>query len=141
MKESVRCTVLELRRANTVKLPKQVIIHLVYFVDMWINAEPNNNGITQVYSPSEIITGRTLDFNLHCKAKFCAYTHVHIGVNKTSGMQNRTFPGIYLGPTGNMQNTVKVLDLNAGKVKKPTGFPEVPIPDSVVKIVNRIQAT
>ena len=41
-----------------------------------------------------------------------------------------------MGPTGNMQGTVKVLDLNTGKVKKPKTFTEVPMPDSVVKLVN-----
>ena len=41
-----------------------------------------------------------------------------------------------MGPTGNMQGTVKVLDLNTGTVKKPKTFTEVPMPDSVVKLVN-----
>ena len=31
---------------------------------------------------------------------------------------------------------LKVFDINTGKVKKPTTFTEVPIPDSVVKLVN-----
>ena len=36
-----------------------------------------------------------------------------------------------------MQDTVKVLDINTGKVKTKTkAFTEVPIPDSVVKLVN-----
>ena len=62
--------------------------------------------------------------------------HAHHDPDKTNGMQNRTFPGIYLGPTGNMQGTVKVLDLNTGRVKKPKTFTEVPMPASVVKLVN-----
>ena len=41
-----------------------------------------------------------------------------------------------MGPTGNMQGTVKALDLNTGKVKKPKTFTEVPMPESVVKLVN-----
>ena len=35
-----------------------------------------------------------------------------------------------------MQGTVKVVDLNTGKVKKPKTFTEVPMPDSIVKLVN-----
>jgi hypothetical protein len=41
-----------------------------------------------------------------------------------------------LGPTGNIQGMVKGLDINTGKIKKPKTFTEVPIPDSVVKLVN-----
>ena len=77
-----------------------------------------------------------LIYNVHCKANFGQYVHVHHDPDKTNGMQNRTFPGIYLGPTGNMQGTVKVLVLNTGRVKKPNTFAEVPMPASVVKLVN-----
>ena len=116
--------------------PKQVIIHPVYFVIMWINAGPNENEISQVYSPREIVTGRILEYELHCNAKFGQYAHTYIDLDKTNGMQNPTFPGIYLEPTGNIQGTVKVLDINTGKIKKPKNFTEVPILDSVVKPVN-----
>ena len=136
IKESARCTVSEMRRVEIKVLPKQVIIHLIYFVIMWLNGGPNENGISQVYSPREIVTGRTLEYKLHCKANFGQYVHAHHDPDKTNGMQNRTFPGIYLGPTGNMQGTVKVLDLNTGRVKKPKTFTEVPMPASVVKLVN-----
>ena len=48
IKESARCTVSELRRVGIKVLSKQVIIHLIYFVVMWINTGPNKNGISQV---------------------------------------------------------------------------------------------
>ena len=41
IKESARYTVSETRRVNIKVLPKQVIIHLIYFVVMWINGGPN----------------------------------------------------------------------------------------------------
>ena len=56
IKESTRCTVSELRRAEIKVLQKEVIIHLIYSVVMWINGGPNENGISQVYSPREIVT-------------------------------------------------------------------------------------
>ena len=77
-----------------------------------------------------------MEYDLHCKAKFEQYVHAQIDPDKTNGMQNYTFPGIYLGPTGTMQGTVKVVDINTGKVKKPKMFMEVPMPDIVVKLVN-----
>ena len=64
------------------------------------------------------------------------YIHAYIDPDKTNSMKKRTFPGIYLGPTGNLQGTVKVLDLNTGKVKKPKTFTEVLMPYSVIKLVN-----
>ena len=57
---------------------------------MWINAGPNKDRISQVHSPRELITGKTLDYNLHCKAKLY-----------------RVFLGIYIGPIRNIQGTVK----------------------------------
>ena len=58
IKESARCTVSEMRRVNIKVLPKQVIIHLIYFVVTWITGGPNENGISQVYSPREIVIGK-----------------------------------------------------------------------------------
>ena len=77
-----------------------------------------------------------LEYDLHCKANFGHYIHAHIDLDKTNGMQNRTSPGIYLGPTGNMQGTFKVDDLITGKVKKPRMLSGVLMPDSVIKLVN-----
>ena len=83
-----------MRRVNIKVLPKQVIIHLIYFVVMWINGGPNKNGSSQVYSPREIVTGKMLEYKLQCKANFGQYANAHIDPDKTNGMQNRTFPGI-----------------------------------------------
>ena len=46
IKESARCTVSEMRRVDIKGLPKQAIIHLIYFVVMWLNGGPNENGIS-----------------------------------------------------------------------------------------------
>ena len=79
MKESVHYTVLELRRLKLSTLPKQVIIHMVYFVVMCINAGPSGNRISQVYSPREIITGTPLISNYTAKDTL-VHTHTHIYV-------------------------------------------------------------
>ena len=51
-------------------------------------------------------------------------------------MNGRTFVVLYLGPTGNLQGTVKAWDINTGHVKKVKVFDVVPMPDSVVDTVN-----
>jgi hypothetical protein len=54
----------------------------------------------------------------------------------TNTMRPRTFPGIFLGPTGNRQGTHKVFDINTGVVKKPHTVTLLPMPDRVIKVVN-----
>jgi hypothetical protein len=44
-------------------LPRQVIIHLIYFSVFWLNSLPSAVGISEKYSPRIIVTGRELDFN------------------------------------------------------------------------------
>jgi hypothetical protein len=46
-------------------LPRQVIIHLIYFSVLWLNSLPSAVGILNKYSPRKIVTGRELDFNKH----------------------------------------------------------------------------
>ena len=85
---------------------------------MWINAGPNKNGISQVYSPRVIVTGETLEYDQHYNTYFGQYIYTNIDPDKSNGMKNCTFPGIYLGPTGNMQGTVNILTINTRKVEK-----------------------
>ena len=61
----------------------------------------------------------------------------HVDPDVTNDMNGRTFQGLYLGPTGNLQGTVKCLDLVTGCVKKVKNFTEVPMPDSAIKLVNK----
>jgi hypothetical protein len=51
-------------------LPRQVIIHLVYFSVLWLNSLPSTVGVSEKYSSQGIVTGRELDFNKHCKTTF-----------------------------------------------------------------------
>ena len=76
----------ELRRVEIKSLLKQVIIHLIYGVVIWINTGPNENGISQIYSLREIVTGNTLEYDLHCKANFGQYIYAHIDPDKTDRM-------------------------------------------------------
>ena len=49
-----------------------------------------------------------------------------------------TYLAILLGPTGNIQGTVKALDLQTGQVKKPRTFTLYPVPDRVIDLVNKM---
>ena len=44
-------------------IPKQVVIHLVYFAILWINSASADNGTSDKFSPCKIVTHRELDHN------------------------------------------------------------------------------
>ena len=69
---------------------------------------------------------RGLDFDSHCVANFGSFVEAHKDADVPNTMRDRIFSGIYLGPTGNIQGTLKVFDIKTGKIKKPrkvTSFP------------------
>ncbi len=99
-------------------LPHQVTIHLVYFAVLWLNSLPAAAGVSKKYFPHKIVLGRELNFDKHCKATFGSYIEVHKDSTITNTMRSCTFPGIFLGSTGNRQGTHKVFDINTGVVKK-----------------------
>ena len=97
-------------------LPKLIVIHLVYFSVLWLNNKPNTLGISQIHSPREIFTKRKLYWEKHCKAGFCDYVQARYDPNITNRVGHmRNYNGIYLGLTGNRQETVNVFDLDTGK--------------------------
>ncbi len=56
------------------KLPHQVVIHLVYFAVLWLNSLPEAAGVSDKYSPRNIVHSHKHDFKRHCKATFGSYT-------------------------------------------------------------------
>ena len=117
------------------KLPCQVVTHLVYFAVLWLNSLPAADGVSNKYSPREIVLGQELDFNKHCISTFGSYVQAHNDPTITNTMGPRTFPGIFLGPTGNRQGTHKVFDIKTGVVKKPRIITPLPMPDRVITVI------
>lgn len=101
-------------------LPLIVIKHLVITSVMFMNAYPDPQGISDEFSPREIVLCWQLDFKTHCRAQFGAYCIVYNepDATTTNTMNLRTRNGICLGPTGNFQGTFKFLDLDTLTVIK-----------------------
>jgi hypothetical protein len=116
-------------------LPRQVVIHLVYFAVLWLNSLQAAAGVSDKYSPREIVLGRKLDFKKHCKITFGSYVEAHNDPTITNTMRPRMFPGIFLGPTGNCQGIHKVFDINTGVVMKPCTITPLPMPDRVIVVI------
>jgi hypothetical protein len=72
------CTLKERARAiyNTLpfqKLPARMIIEMIYYCNLWLNAFPHADGVSDTLSPHNIITGQHIDFNKHCCIEFGVY--------------------------------------------------------------------
>ena len=81
-------------------LHKKIVISLVYFCIMMINGIPAANGISERFAPREIVTGKHLNLN-HLKAPFGEYIEERVDADVTTYMKGRTYPCIFLGPSGN----------------------------------------
>jgi len=109
VKERARATI------NTLpypKLPKRMVVKLMYFVTMWLNSFPVNGGISKKWSPRELLRRHRFDARLHCKAEFGAYCEVHDKPTPTNTMQQCTHTTICLGLTGNLQGSYKFFCLS-----------------------------
>ena len=88
--------------------------------------------------PQKIVSRHKLDVKMHCKVPFGAYCEVHVDPDITNIMEPRTKWGICLGPTGNMQGSYKFLSLSTGKKVTRRKFTEMPMSDSVIKMVDSL---
>ncbi|KAL7447969.1 hypothetical protein ACHAXS_000114, partial [Conticribra weissflogii] len=117
-------------------LPKRILIELIYFHVLWMNAFPVRNGISERFLPRELVLNQKLDFKKHCKIPFGSYCEVNDEPTPLNLMTARTSPAIALGPTGNFQGTYKFFSLKTGKLLKRRAFTPLPMPDSIITTVN-----
>jgi hypothetical protein len=110
-----------------------MIIELIHFVVLWLNAFPPSSGVSSTYSPITIMTGTTLDYNKHCRLPFGAYVETHEDNGATNTIVERTRGSICLGPTANFQGSCKFFCLDTGRRVTRKQFREVPMPASVIK--------
>ncbi len=79
-----------------------------------------------------------LDAKMHCKVPFGAYCEVHVNPDITNMMEPRTRWGICLEPTGSMQGSYTFLSLSTRNKVTQRKFTEMPITDSVIRMVDRL---
>ena len=120
------------------QFPQQLLIHLLHHIVMWLNNFLVAGGISDRFSPREIILRHRQDAKHHCRAPFGAYCETHEDNKPTNSMKSRGLPTICLGPTGNIQGTYHFLNLSSGLVIKRCYFDELPAPDSVINRVNSL---
>ncbi len=52
------------------RMPPRMVLELIYFCVMWLNAVPNKNGISEEYSPREVVVRQRLSYKKHCQVPF-----------------------------------------------------------------------
>ncbi len=72
------------------KLPKMMVIKLMHFCTMWMNFFPVRSGISEKWSPRELVSRTRLDTKLHCRAPFGSYCETHEDPDITNTLDPRT---------------------------------------------------
>ena len=119
-------------------IPRRIKIEIVYFVTLWLNAFPVKSGVSETFSPREILLRWRMDSKNHCRVLPGSYCEVHDNPNTYNTTVSRTHEGIALGPTGNLLVSVKFYCLNTGRVLKRRAFTDIPMPTAIIAKVNKI---
>ena len=112
------------------------MVHLVYFCVIWIKYFPATQGISRKISPHEIVLERSLIFERDAKVIFGLYAETKKDAVITNKNRGRTFLGILLGTTVNIQGTQNFIDIKTGAIKKCRTIQNLPIPQAVIKFVH-----
>ena len=138
LKERCRCVLAGMRLIGSEAyqyLHKQIVIRLVYFCVMMINAVPAAKGISDRFAPREIVTGRRLNLK-HIKARLGDYIEASTDEIVTNDMKGRTHGCISLGSSGIWQGSQVCFDLETGRVVLRRNIKVLPMPDSVIQVIN-----
>ena len=132
IKDRTRCVVSNLRVAGFQYLHTWIVVHCLYFVVMIINAVLAEGSISTVLSPREIVTQRKLDMEKDCRVQFGSCVEASKDTIVTNTMDKRTHTCIALGPSGNLQGSVKCFDLHTGKIVVRRTIEGLTLPERIV---------
>ena len=121
------------------KLPREVVIPMVGHSSEMGNLFPNKQGISSVYSPRQILTGKSVSYE-QVKTPFGSYCIAHHQPGDTSiaTMNPRGIDALYLGPIlENSQGGHRFLNLTTWQQFTRQHFTVVPMPQHVI---DRIEA-
>jgi hypothetical protein len=87
-------------------------------------------------SPRTIITGKTVDYNRHCKHAFGQYVQTHEQHDNSMGPQ--TIGALATRPTRNAQGNFYYFSLSTGRIINRTNATALPMPDDVIEQVHKL---
>jgi hypothetical protein len=115
-----------------------MVIDLVNFAVLWLNAFHCSSGVSKIFSPRTIMNGTSLDDANHCKLPFNAYVEAHEENLPYNTMNERTQCTICMGPTSNFKGSYKFMCLKTGQQITRKQFLEILLPADVIKRVEAI---
>ena len=118
------------------KMPRRLIIEMVYAANYWINMFPRKGGISKTLSPRALLTGQSWSYTMHCKLEFGDYVQTH--EDHDNSMAARTIGAIALRPTGNAQGGYFFFSLTTGRVLNRGRWTSLPMPNEVIDRVHRM---
>ena len=95
-------------------LPRRMKIEFIYFMVLWMNAFLVKSGISQTFLPRELLIRWWLNYKKHCRVMSGTYCEVHDEPVPTNTKVARMHEAIALGPTGNLQGSVKFYCIHTG---------------------------
>ena len=109
-------------------LPNSIIRALVIHAAMFMNSYQDKQGISQEFSPRELVLRWQLCTKKHIRAQFGSFcvTYDVPSPNETNRQDSRARYAICLGPTGNFQGTHKFLCLQSKRIIKRRDFNRIP---------------
>ena len=87
-------------------------------------------------SPRELVTGKKLACDKDCRADIGVYIEPTVDPDITNGQEARTHSCISLGPSGNIQGSLKCFDLETGKVVTRRRVADLLFPNRMLKKAN-----
>ena len=118
------------------KVPRHLIIEMIYAANYWLNMFPRKGGISQTMSPRTLLTGLTMNYHRHCRLEFGEYVQTH--EEHDNSLNPRTIGALALHPTGNVQGGYFFLSLSMGKVINRMRWTRIPMPKEVIDQVERM---
>jgi hypothetical protein len=113
-----------------------MIVEMVFLSVFWLNAFPNKHGMSQTIRPRTIVTGRHIDYKIHCKIEYGQYVQTH--EKHDNSMDTRTVGALALRPTDNAQGGYYFNSLVSGKRLHMTHWTALPMPDAVKDRVHKL---
>ncbi len=96
-------------------------------------------------SPRTLLSGRNMDYNMHCKLEFGSYVQVHEDNKRTNTVKDRTSGATSLGPVGNSQGGYEFMNISTGAKLTRRNWTEIPMTteaiDAVVRLGKQQKAT
>ena len=130
LKERIRATY---HRLPFKALPIKVMKLLVMETARKLNYFPNQCGISQYYSPRQILHKESLDYDRHCRYHLGQYVQAHDDREPKNDQNPRTLDALYIRPVDSGHD---VYSLSTGEIFNRARVTPLPITPSVIDAVN-----